>query len=77
MDQLGLIIGFVAILGVIILVNVMVNKANKQKRYEAKVKAGFIKDGEEIPMETAEEKKAKMEAAMNLASKGRNSGKKD
>ena len=69
MDQLPMILGFAVIIAGIAIVNILVNKANKQKRYEAKVKAGIIKDGEEIPTKTEAEKKAEMEAAMKLATK--------
>jgi len=49
-QQLPLILGFAAVIGVMALINVTVNKANKQRRYEAKVKAGLIKEDPKNPV---------------------------
>jgi hypothetical protein len=49
-QQLPTILGFVAVVAVMALINVFVNKANKQKRYEAKVKAGLIKEDPKNPV---------------------------
>jgi len=57
------VIGFIVLIGV---GHNFATKYNKRKRYEAKVKAGFIKEGEEIVPETPEQKKAKMDAALKL-----------
>ena len=67
-SQLPTILGLVAVVVVLVLINTMVNKANKQKRLEGKMKAGIIdKDGQ--PTETEAEKKAKMEEALKKASR--------
>ena len=77
--MLPYILGYVAIVAAMALFHNYSSRVNKKKSYQAKVKAGLIKDGEAIPVETEEEKQAKMDRVIHLleASKKRrdNAGK--
>ncbi len=60
------IVGAVVIMLLIVAMQNFASSYNKRKRYEAKVRAGVIKEGEEPVPETEEQKKAKMDAALKL-----------
>lgn len=71
MESLPTILIIAAIVVAMALIQIFVNKANKKKRYEAKVKAGIIKEGEPIVSATPEENKKKMDAAIELANRSK------
>ena len=62
----------IAVVGAIVVLvggQIFINNLNKKKRYEAKVKAGIIKEGEPVAHASEEEKKAQVDEALDLLKK--------